>query len=123
MYVSCPASGQDGVNFCSSQEGHGQDLEVTLCHLLSLLGAGEGFPSGAGSHTLCHSYGAVTVHFFITVSSELFLSQPMIFASRASNSPLHPAVEVQCMVWGCFDGSTIPEPQLCVQTHKATAQV
>lgn len=48
----------------------------------------------------CHYYCDITVSFLIAVFSKLFLSQPMIFAFRASNSPLHPVQgSERCMVW------------------------
>lgn len=37
-----PGSKQGKVNFCSSQEVHGQDPEVILHNLISLLGRGKG---------------------------------------------------------------------------------
>lgn len=40
-----PGSGQDRVDFCSSQEGHGQDPGVILCHLRSFFKNEEGISS------------------------------------------------------------------------------
>lgn len=78
-----------------------------------------GLPHGVNhlplSHTLCHYYGAVTVNFLI---SSLFSVNCSYVSLCASNSPLHPAKEEQCMVWECFGGSITPEPQLlCTNTH------
>lgn len=39
----CPGSSQKRVHFCSRQEGHGQDPEVILHHLMPKQGVGEGW--------------------------------------------------------------------------------
>lgn len=39
----CPGSSQKRAHFCSRQEGHDQDLGVTLYHLMPKQGAGEGW--------------------------------------------------------------------------------
>lgn len=132
---SCPGSGQDRVYFFAvARRGCGQDTEVVLHYLTTLLGTRKW---GSRSHItrlrmmsshlwaihlFCvHSkyYCCYCPFSYFIVVSRFFFYQAPVCTFCASNSPLQPLTEVrgegskQCMVWSVSVGTInwgIPKP-------------